>query len=299
MIVVRLKGGLGNQMFQYAFGTYLATKYNTKLKLDLSFLLDRTPRDDAVFRNYELDIFDLKGVNFAKENDLAKFGLSDSRLLNSINYRIFNCSKRYSIIREAHFSFHESELSFPKNIYLDGYWQSEKYFIDIENIIRCDFKFKNKLFAECANLAERIESTQSLCVNVRRADFLHLESSAKTLGFIGQDYFYRAVDLLSEIIHDFEIFVFSDDMDWCVKNLEFRSKTTFVTHDYKGEKFGDYLQLMTKCKHFVIPNSSFGWWAAWLNRNSDKIVIAPKRWFADDKLQNQTQDLIPDTWLRL
>jgi len=299
MIVVKLKGGMGNQMFQYAFGKYLATKYNTEIKLDLSFLLDRIHRENFVFRNYDLDIFKLKEVNFAKENDLAKFGLSNSRLLNLFYKRILGHTNKYLVIREKHFHFDDNELSFPNNVYLDGYWQSEKYFIDIENEIRSDFGFKNKLFGECKNLAEIIESIQSVCVHVRRADFVHLESSAKIHGFIGQDYFYKAVDLLSEIINDFEIFVFSDNIDWCIENLSFTKNTTFVTHVYKDEKIGNHLHLMTKCKHFIISNSTFSWWGAWLSNNHDKIVVAPKRWFADEKMNNQTQDLIPESWIRL
>lgn len=296
MIVVRLKGGLGNQMFQYAFGKYLATKYNTKLKLDLSFLHDRTPKENFIFRSYDLDIFTLK-ANFVNKMDLALFSLSDYKLLNILHKVLFRIGRKYTVIRESHFQFDKTELSFPNNVYLDGYWQSEKYFIDVEDQIRLDFTFKNELIGKSNDLAEKIESTNSICLNVRREDYVHLESSGH--GFIDQNYFYKAIDLLSKETIDFEIFVFSDDIDWCIKNLSFNTKTTYVTHEYKGLKFAEYLQLMTQCKHFVIPNSTFGWWGAWLNPNPDKIVIAPKQWFADEKMNNQTQDLIPETWIRL
>ena len=137
MIVVKLMGGLGNQMFQYAFGKNLAIKNNTHLKVDTAFLLDRTPREGFVFRDFDLDIFTLKAYTVA-ENEVEEFKRSKpffSRLLSGGN-------SNTSIINEKVFHFDPSAIVMKKNCYASGYWQSEKYFQEIEAIIRQEFTFK-------------------------------------------------------------------------------------------------------------------------------------------------------------
>jgi hypothetical protein len=114
-------------------------------------------------------------------------------------------------------------------------------------------------------------------------------------GVMGNDYIMRAVDIIESKIENPTYFIFSDDVEWCKENIHLKNMK-IVDHSYAGEKFNYYLQLMISCKHFIIPNSSFAWWSAWLNTNSDKIVIAPKNWFNVDI---DTSDLIPDNWIRI
>ena len=151
-------------------------------------------------------------------------------------------------------------------------------------------------------LAERIRSAESVCVNVRRGDYVSSPSSIEFLGFVGTEYYSESIKIIYARVTNPTVFVFSDEIEWCIDNLRFDCPTTFVGHEYAGEKFRDYLYLMSLCKHFIIPNSTFGWWGAWLS-NSKGIVVAPKKWFNATKWFNgtdlDTSDLIPAGWIRL
>lgn len=290
MVVVKLMGGLGNQMFQYAIGRNLACKWNTELVLDVSFLLDRTPRKDFIFRDFDLDLFQLDSYGFFNDKMARKFNK------NSI-------FKKESLkIEEKSFQYYPliEQLS-KRDIYLDGYWQSYKYFSKIEAKIRSEFKFSKKLNKSQLLLSDKILQTSSVCINFRRTDYLTVPSALKTHGVPSLNYYYEAVEILLKIIgEDLEFFVFSDDIEWCETNFKLDKKIHFIKHDlYKGERFSSYLQLMTCCKYFIIPNSTFAWWAAWLSTFSEKIVIIPEKWFVDSVLQTQIQDLHPDNWIKI
>jgi len=288
MIVVKLQGGLGNQMFQYAFAKNLAMQNKTTLNFDLSFLLDKSPRENFVFRDFDLDIFNLNV--FAEEiKKQSVFKKIKSRLTNS---KVFN-------LKEKHFYFEESNFLKGKNSYIDGYWQSEKYFKEIEYQLRKDFSFKHLLTTREELMNEKIKSTNSVCVNFRRTDFVDLKNSAETHGAVGLDYYYEAIRVIETKISNPVFYVFSDDIDWCEKNFKIDHPTIFVSHKYKGPKFSSYLNLMSNCKHFIIPNSTFAWWGAWLSVFEEKIVIAPTNWFKESSLQDQTQDLLPNNWIKL
>jgi hypothetical protein len=294
MIITKLQGGLGNQMFQYAFAKSLAYKNKTTFKLDLSFLLDRSPRENFMFREFDLDIFNLES-KIANDDDLVK--KNQNNKFKSIISKFTN--SEFIDLKENHFYFEESNFIKNKNVYLDGYWQSEKYFKDIENELREDFTFRNKLSLIEEEMNSKIQATNSICINFRRTDFVNLKNSAETHGTIGLEYYKKAVTLIASKISNPIFYVFSDDMEWCLHNFKINYPIIFVTHDFKGFKFSSYLQLMSNCKHFIIPNSTFAWWGAWLSKYEKKIVIAPDNWFNDTSLQNQTKDLIPESWIKL
>ncbi len=298
MIVVKLKGGLGNQMFQYAIGRHLAIKHKTPLKLDLTFLLDRTPKKDFVFRDYDLDVFNLE-TDFATSDDLKPFKEFRISRLTKLYNSIPRMLRKAYVLVEPHFHFSKEILDAPDNIYLDGYWQSEKYFTDIEDVIRKDFTFKDPLSGKAAEMATIIQNEPAaVCLNVRRADFVTSKKAQQFHGFTGVEYYQKAVAFLEgKKIENLHLFVFSDDIEWCSEHLKFDHPTTFVTKEYAGRKYGAYLQLMTLCRHFIIPNSTFAWWGAWLNRDNTKIVVAPKQWFRDPSVN--TSDIIPSEWIRL
>lgn len=297
MIVVKLMGGLGNQMFQYAFAKSLAIKNNTSLKIDLTFLLDRTPRENFVFRDYDLDIFNIE-ADFINESELANFKAKKSP---SFIDRLFSrtIEPETIFLDEQNFHFDAANIVSGTNIYMNGYWQTEKYFQDIEAQIRKDFTFKY-VFNEIENeLNNQILHTNSVCVNFRRTDFVDLKSSADTHGLTEMAYYQNAVELVGKKIDNTHFYIFSDDIDWCKENVKIDFPVIFVDHVYKGFKFSAYLQLMKNCKHFIIPNSTFAWWAAWLSENEDKLVIAPQKWFKDQVLQSQTEDILPRKWIKL
>lgn len=278
MIIVTLMGGMGNQMFQYALGRSLSIKYNTELKIDLSFLNRRDMGSGFVYRDYDLDLF---------------------RVVED-----FNVNPNGNVMRadEPYFHYSEDMMSaisqiLPMtNLQLNGYWQTPKYFKDIENIIRLDFQFKDKVEnSEDSSIREMynlIKNTNSVMINVRRADYLN----SNFHGVMGNDFIMNGVDIIKSKVENTHFFIFSDDIEWCKENIKL-DNMTLVDHNYKGHKFGYYLQLMTTCRHFIIPNSTFAWWAAWLNNSPEKIVIAPKQWFTDSNIN--TNDIIPSDWIRI
>lgn len=292
MVIVKLSGGLGNQMFQYAFGRSLAARNNTELKLDLNFFQHQPAGDSAhVFRNYDLDIFKLK-ADIASEDEIFKLS---KRVRNIFIDKALNkiIGHKSTLVREPHFHFSSSAYNAPGNVYLEGYWQSEKYFDAEKELIRADFSFKEAMSIKAAELLKKINSTDSVCVNVRRGDFV----TNNFHGSFGTEYFKKAASILTKKIGNPTYFVFSDEIEWCMENLKFDAQTIFVSHDFAGRKFQDYLRLMSSCNHYIIPNSSFAWWAVWFNLKKDKIVIAPKRWFNDPSLD--TTDLTPASWIRI
>jgi len=290
MIIIKLMGGLGNQMFQYALGRHLSIRHNTLLKLDLSFLLDRSRKPDFTYRNYDLDIFPVSPV-FANyfESLNGESPRYKKYIKTGLNLLRLN---PFTVVQEKTFNFDEKILRTPDNCYFVGYWQSEKYFKEIERTIRDDFSLGAEPDRTLSNL---ILSSESVCLNVRRGDFVTNPVTNKHHGVCNAGYFYKAIDTMKKFTEKPTIFVFSDDIVWCKENLSFEDPTVFVTHDYAGRKFEKYLKLMSQCKYFIIPNSSFGWWAAWLSRFPQKKVIAPRNWFANTDLN--TVDLLPDDWI--
>ncbi|WP_176113008.1 alpha-1,2-fucosyltransferase [Sediminibacterium ginsengisoli] len=214
---------------------------------------------------------------------------------------IFKARKLFSgdaVLGEKFYHFDADVLNARGEIYIAGLWQSYRYFESIEQKIRTAFQFRLPLSAKASELHKRIKATNAVCVNVRRTDYVNIASTANTMGTIPVDYYKKALDIIAAKYDKPEIFIFSDDIAWCKEHLNiFKYPHFFVDHTYAGEQFSDYMQLMTACNHFIIPNSSFAWWAAWLNTSGDKIVIAPKKWMADTSVN--TTDLIPNTWIRI
>lgn len=275
MIIVRLQGGLGNQMFQYALGRALSMKNKTELKLDTSFFdLKNVPK-----RNYDLDVFNIKG------------NLTTNKYINHIIYFFKKLIGHKG--QEKYFAFDPNILSIGPNAYLDGYWQSSKYFKGYEDQIREDFTLKNKPTQNIQVLAGEISKINSVCVHVRRGDYV----GNKNHEVVGPDYYKKGIEQISKLKTIEKIYVFSDDIEWCKSNLKFEFSTIFVDDSFVGAKGEGHMYLMSKCHNFIIANSSFSWWAVWLNESKDKIVICPKQWFPDNTIN--TSDLIPSEWIRI
>ncbi|MFA6251742.1 MAG: alpha-1,2-fucosyltransferase [Candidatus Paceibacterota bacterium] len=291
MIIVKLKGGMGNQMFQYALGRALSLKYNVPLGFDLSFLLNITPRLNFTFRNYDLDIFNIK----ADIVPSYKIPLMNKVFKGKIG-RIFDYLRRLlSFDRgiEKYPWFKSSILHIGPNAYLDGYWQSYKYFEDIADIIREDFTLKNKLSLNIENLKEEINNCSSLCIHVRRGDYV----GNKYHEIVGKDYYEQGIKKIETLVTIDKIYVFSDDIKWCEDNMKFSYSTMFVGEEFSGEKGEGHMFLMSQCKYFVIPNSSFSWWGAWLSNYKNKIVIVPKKWFPWQIINKS--DIAPKEWIKI
>jgi len=298
MVVVQLLGGLGNQMFQYALGRQLSIKLNTGLKLDTSILLDWSEGRHGVNRNYDLDVFTMEPV-IAVKQDIGLYHTQLMSLPEKVIFKLKTVVTGRNIIRERFFHFDESVLDLKGDFYLEGTWQSYKYFQTIESTIKKDFTFRHPIKNDAVELLSKIKNTKSVCLNVRRTDYVTVDSTTSILGFVGIDYYKKAMELMKEKIGtDFNVFIFSDDIEWCKNNFAFiEQPVVFVDHSYAGVKFSQYLQLMTCCKHYIIPNSTFAWWGAWLNDVTDKVVITPLQWMKDPN--TITKDLVPSDWYRI
>lgn len=283
-------------MFQYALGRALSEHLNTSLKFDLSVLLDRTPIESHIFRDYELSIFNID-VEFASLEEKNRYICPYSSNPKLIFWKLQRKMMSYNFYKEKSFCFDPEVFNLKSNTYLDGFWQSPKYFNKIKNTISKVFLFQDYLPDALTTLANEIENSNSICLHVRRGDYVSHPNANKFHGVKGIDYFDTAISLVAQILTDIKIYVFSDDISWCIQNLKSEFITTFVEYEYPHKKPKDYFRLMILCKHFIIPNSSFSWWAAWLNQNPQKIVIAPKKWFNDPMID--TSDLIPDNWVTI
>lgn len=291
MIIVRIMGGLGNQMFQYAAGRQLAATHNTVLKLDI---LD--------FKNYNLHAYSLSAFNIkesiATQEEIQLFKEPDTSSLQKKIKKLFGFPNKLGIthIRENQYHFAPEILTMHDSVYLDGYWQSEKYFSDISDIIRNEFTIKLPQIGKNLTLTQQITSCESVSLHVRRGDYVTDAKTNTIHGTCDLDYYARCIEHLSHKIHHPYFFIFSDDPDWAEKNLRITHPVTFINHNGPQKNYED-LRLMSQCRHHIIANSSFSWWGAWLGQHQDTIVYAPKRWFNSPSFN--TQDLLPETWTRI
>ncbi len=278
MIRVVLQGGLGNQMFQYAAARALAERNNTNVVLDLSWF-DQDFDLGSTSREYELSCFVLDAITPKSKNTIRQ-----------------KLQGRFAkIYTEPHFHCDPAFTDLPKNTVMSGYFQSEKYFHDIRGILLQDFLWAKEPNGKNKDLLGQIEGDRlSVSVHVRRGDYVSNKSAAKFHGLAGIDYYKAAVKMVAEQLESLNLYVFSDDPDWCKKNLKFTQPTTYISHNNDGS---EDMRLMKACKHNIIANSSFSWWGAWLNENPNKIVIAPKKWFSHP--ESNTKDVIPGSWHKL
>jgi len=292
MVTIRLKAGMGNQMFQYAFGLRMARALGVDLRIDLSLLLDRARGENHVYRDYDLAIFQVPDDFTISPNILRVLYKTKSSKVCKLTRKWVELGKKY--LKEPHFQVSKVILDNPQdNTIYEGWWQSEQYFSDIAAEIREVFTFIHPILEESKELLKQIKNTNSICLNVRRTDFL----ITANLNTTNQDYFLKAAHKMAAAIENPHFFIFSDDVKWCAENLNLPYPTTLVDHSHKGTKFGNYMQLIKACKHFIIPNSSFAWWAVWLNENENKKVIAPAKWFNEGEYD--TSDLVPSSWERI
>ncbi len=291
MIIVGLRGGLGNQLFQYAMAKRLANHLGVELKLDLEGLGNPNYR---MPRHYELAPFQLS-EGFASEREVAALTKFKGGLLARLA-RWKAPQSPASHIRERHYHFDPNMLNLPDDVYLDGYWQNERYFADASDMIREAFTIVAPPDAENAALAARIAGVNAVSLHVRRGDYITDPKVLAMHGTCAPEYYAAAVDHIAKSIDAPELFIFSDDPDWARSHLSFQFPTHVVTLN-SADTCHEDLRLMSRCRHHVIANSTFSWWGAWLNPNMDKTVVAPKRWFAEDKWN--VKNLIPDRWVCL
>jgi hypothetical protein len=257
--------------------------------------------DNADYRNYGLNNFCIV-EDLISEEESDRF-IRTSKFFSRLKISWFNKKTGYRFplpkiyIQKGH-GYNTEFVSLSNNSYLIGYWQSAKFFNGLEEVIKNDFKFKNLPDQSNTALLNKIKNCESVAVHIRRGDFKNLT----VLGTTDPQYYFKAIDYLTEKLNKPALFFFSDEMEWVKEKFDTLNSGCSIYFADINNSTGneaDDLRLMSNCKHNIIGNSTFGWWGAWLNNNPDKIVIAPEKLFADPALDNQLQEMIPDNWVRL
>lgn len=293
MIIAELRGGLGNQMFQYACGRSKAIQLKTEIRVDTRTLEQSFGNNNFTAREFELDIFKAK-IKVANKKELAPF--SPTIILLKIWYKWL---KNYRYHVETSFKYNDLFDALNGNILICGFWQTEKYFLKYENVIREEFIFHKPKNNQTLALEYIINQSNAVSIHVRRGDYVSLKSASSFHGLADLQYYKNAILALEKTTAKPIYFVFSDDTQWVKENLIGKRKDMIVVEHNKGKDSWQDMYLMSKCKHNIIANSSFSWWGAWLNNNNQKIVIVPNQWFAMEENNNQTYDLIPPSWIRI
>tara|TARA_A100001015_G_C15014196_1_gene724688 strand:+ start:761 stop:1615 length:855 start_codon:yes stop_codon:yes gene_type:complete len=279
-IRIKLSGGLGNQMFQFATGYTVAKRNNVKLSLDLKRF---TLRQDH--NGFELQkVFDI----------YSKVKLLDNRsFFGLINFKeiIDKIDFTYTKFNEPHYHYTKEILDISKHSKLNGYWQSELYFKDYAHEIKKIFSFPKQLNKNNSLIANEINENNSISIHIRRGDYLIPNNNKLNTDL--KNYYLKAIKHTSNFFNNPKYFIFTDDPFWVAKNFTLDQTFKIIDFNNGAESFLD-MYLMSLCKSNIIANSSFSWWGAWLNNNINKIVYAPKNWFNDKKIF--TDDLYPNTW---
>ena len=288
MVLVRLTGGLGNQMFQYAAGRALADRLDAELVLDTRAFDHVLARQVYTRRSYALSPFRLR-ARLATAADLKDWPVWVVEI--GLRLRLLR-----PLIRPWYFQsgigYDPGVTRLQEPVCLVGYWQSERYFLDSADGIRDDFGLLRALSAANQQLLDLARSANSVGLHVRRGDFVSLKDAAQLHGLCSVDYYRRAIGLLRDRCPDCRFLVFSDDPQWARAELPLDQSAAFVTGNEQRPE--QDLALMSACKHHIIANSSFSWWAGWLGNSPQQIVIAPTPWYASPKLD--ARDLAVERW---
>jgi hypothetical protein len=304
VIVTFLNAGLGNQMFQYAAGLALAEQHRSIVKLDVRWF--ETNKEPAQHNRYSLGCFNII-EQFATEGEIARLcgrppGRVEAFFVRQARaMRLYLFADRYLVTGHRHearqFSYYPEFFAQPNDTYIHGMWQSEKFFAPVADLVRRHFTFRYPALPHGAEMEARIRNGgPSAFVHFRRGDYVSKPSHTKELGVLDVAYYERAVDMLLERHPEVTLYVFSDDIRAIAQEFKPRCPHVFVDMPQPWQAY-DELRLMSLCDHGITANSTFSWWAAWLNPSPNKTVIAPDPWFSDST--HDGRDVVPESWLRL
>lgn len=298
-MIVKLSGGLGNQMFQYAFGKAAALKTGLSVVYDYSAILnDKNPLTTK--RNFELEVFTCE-VPLVNKKSVPEILIGKENLIKKVLFKLAVSLGFIRMIRDPHpFCFDAGIMDrLEDRSYIEGYFQTQQYFAPFEEEIRRCFTFQREMSSNSVKYRNEILGCNAIAIHIRRGDYANNPEITKIYGCCSDSYYKRAIELVTERINNPHFFIFSDEPEWVKKQDWFRDyRVTFVEGNSGANSYED-MWLMSLCKHNIIANSSFSWWGAWLNRNKKKLVIAPEKWFADATRNAETTDLIPINWLRI
>lgn len=294
MIITKIHGGLGNQMFQYATGFAVANRLKVPLSLDISYYVESN------FRAFQLNQYNIH-AHIATEEEIRRLHSKPQKILDIFRKqeRIIREQTPWFELRRAgidkkDFSFDERVLHARDNTYLDGYWASERYFTDVADKLLVEFSLRKTFSQPAADMARVIGNSETpISVHIRRGDYVSDSKSIAMHGALPMDYYARAMESMERQVPNARYFVFSDDINWVQKNFPSRPGTEFVPGPPRISDM-ESMRLLSLCKHHIIANSSFSWWGAWLCTNPGKIVIAPQQWALDPT--RDTSNIVPEGW---
>lgn len=282
MVIVEIIGGLGNQMFQYAFKMAYDATHSEHALININTF------DTYKVHKYQLNVFNIDDC-VASPKQVIECRGERRKLCYKFPFGLHHQDVS-NIVTEKIENVYEPELLNKRgDVYYVGYFQTEKYFQNIRPDVLRAFSLKVPLDTENNKMLENIRKTNAVSLHVRRGDYVGL---ANIYGTTDLDYYKRAIEYIQSRVENPHFFVFSNDIAWCQDNLGIKS--TFVDINNGDTGYFD-LELMRNCKHNIITNSTFSWWGAWLNENSNKIVVSPHQWFADGR----PTDIIPDSWIKI
>lgn len=292
MIISNIIGGLGNQMFQYACGRAVSLRSNQSFRI----ITDQF-KEYILHNGYELErVFQLP-VKLATKSELnALLGWQKSPKFRHLFGRPSLCwATGQNWCNEPFFSYWSGIRNVQRAVYMHGYWQSERYFNDVADVIRQDFTFSMPWDDIDQAVLKRMRSAESVSIHIRRGDYTQGKNQ-KIFALCGIEYYRDAIRYLRQRFPDISLFVFSDNPDWVDAELKSEfGKIETVRHNI-GDRSANDMRLMSQADHHIIANSSFSWWGAWLNPSPEKIVIAPRQWFLNGTVD---KDLVPSSWVRL
>lgn len=300
MKIVKIMGGLGNQMSQYAFARAIEEKFGEEVLLDLSWyeeIKDLKKHPNTTQRNYELDLLNIslkiatpKQVTECINEKKSKMPPFLCKMLKKPRYT------NNIILQGDTTEFVPELLEYKENAYYIGYFQSEKYFIDIREILLKEFSPKAKMNEQNQEILKQIRANNSVSLHVRRGDYVNSPTMSAIYQTCSPDYYKEAADYIASKSANPHFYLFSDDIPWVKENIKIDYPLTIVNLNGEENAYFD-MELMKNCKHNIVANSTFSFWGSWLNQNPNKIAIAPQKLFNETAYKNG--DLLPDNWIKL
>ncbi|MEJ0054748.1 MAG: alpha-1,2-fucosyltransferase [Bacteroidota bacterium] len=290
MICIKLTGGLGNQMFQYALAKHYQSQ-NIRTYLDLEFY-DNS--EHAAIRSFSLSVFSITVPILPL---FYKRYLYSQKAIWKIARKVLRLS--FEFVHESGHNFNDKYLHLTHHAVVTGYFQSQKYFDHIREEIVNDFNINQSLSSRNLGYLETIKKSESVSLHIRRGDYASNQATQEKHGVLPSSYYMAAIKIVNNKIMNAEYFVFTDDVSWVKENLGAVLNQFTIVEGNSSENAWQDLFLMSQCRHAITANSSFSWWGAWLNKNPAKLVIAPEAWCADPQLNAQMGDVVPENWIKI
>ncbi len=303
-------GGLGNQMFQYAFARSFSIQNNCDVTVNIDWfykalyakmrVMCKSTKEKYVnhaqysHAGYQLDIF----------NTQYRYNII-SDIQSRIACGAFNLDKqtKYNVLKEdvwtAKMSFIQEYLDQPTNTIFNGYFADYRYFHKYKDVLLKEFSPKVRLSSQFERYNKQIQAVDSIALHVRRGDYVTNKDCQKIFHVCNsENYYNKALDIIKQKVSNPHIFVFSNDMKWVRENIDIPFHKTYVAYTTEKNAYED-IMLMSKCKHNIIANSSFSWWGAYLNRNQDQIVIMPEKGFKEEEMHYLSNGMRVSSWIAI